>query len=71
MNATVPFREVLEVIDALPLDQQEELMRVVRRRIAEQRRQELARDVSEAEAEFAAGGCKPTNPDDLMREILV
>ncbi len=66
----VPFREVLEAIDALPLAEQEELMGVVRRRIVERRRQELAREVAEAEAEFAAGGCEAKTPDELMREIL-
>ena len=70
MGAAVPFREVLEAIDALPLDEQEELMGVVRRRIVAQRRQELARDVAEAEAELAAGRCEAKNPDELMREIL-
>jgi hypothetical protein len=70
MEAAVPFREVLEAIGALPLDEQEELMGVVRRRIVEQRRQELASDVAEAEAELTAGGCEARTPDELMREIL-
>lgn len=66
----VPFREVLEAVDALPLDEQEELMGVVRRRIVEQRRHQLAREVAEAEAEFAAGECEARTPEELMREIL-
>ncbi len=70
MEVAIPFREVLEAIDALPLEEQEELMGVVRRRIVEQRRQELARDIAEAEAELAAGGCEAKTPDELMREIL-
>ncbi len=70
MQAVLPFREVLEVIDALPLDEQEELMGVVRRRLIDRRRQMLAQEIAEAEAEYDAGGCKPKSPEELMREIL-
>jgi predicted AAA+ superfamily ATPase len=70
MEAALPYREVLEAADALPLAEQEELMEVLRRRIAEQRRHELAREVVEAEAEFESGNCDVASPDELMREIL-
>lgn len=70
MEAALPFGEVLEAIDALPIEEQEELMQVVRHRIIEQHRLQLAREVAEAEAELDAGGCEVRTPEELMREIL-
>jgi len=70
MEAALPFRDVLEAVDALPLGEQEELVGVIRRRIVEQRRQGLALEIAEAEAEFAATDCETRTPDELMREIL-
>ena len=70
MEAVLPFGEVLEAVDALPLEEQRELMDVVRRRIIERRREELASEIAEAEAEYDAGGCETRTPDELIREIL-
>jgi hypothetical protein len=70
MDGVLPFGEVLEAVDALPLEEQKELMEVVRRRIIEQRRQQLAGEIAEAEAEYDAGRCETKTPDELMREIL-
>lgn len=70
MQAVLPFGKVLEAIDALSLDDQEALMGVFRRRLIEQRRNALAQEIAEAEAEFDAGGCEPRTPEELMREIL-
>ena len=66
----MPFGEVLEVVDALPLEEQQELMAVVQRRIIEQRRQELAGEIAEAEAEYDAGSTETKTPEELMHEIL-
>jgi hypothetical protein len=70
MQAVLPFREVLEAIDALPLDEQQELVDVVRRRAIDRRRHALAREIAGAEAEHESGGCEPKTPEELMREIL-
>jgi hypothetical protein len=70
MNAALPFGEVLEAVDALPLEEQQELMEVVQRRIIEHRRQELAGEIAEAQAEYDSGHCEIKSPDELMREIL-
>lgn len=70
MTPAVPFDEVLESVDQLsPLDQQA-LIAILHRRLAQACRQRLAADVQEARQEFAAGQCRPTTPDALMREIL-
>jgi hypothetical protein len=70
MEQTIPFGEVLEAIDRLSSEEQETLLDIVRRRLIERGRQQLAADIQEARTEFAAGQCQPTTVDDLMKEIL-
>ncbi len=43
---------------------------IVCRRIIEERRVELAKDIQEAQEEFKAGNARPMTPDELMSEIL-
>ena len=70
MTPAVPFDEVLESADRLSAEDQEALIAILHRRLAEAGRLRLAADVQEARREFAAGQCPPTTPDALMREIL-
>jgi hypothetical protein len=70
MESELAFEEVLEVVDRLSLEEQETLVEIVHRRVIERRREELAREIQEAQKEFQAGQCRPTTPDELMAEIL-
>lgn len=70
MEQLIPFGEVLEAIDRLSLEEQETLMDIVRRRIAERSRKMLAIEVQEARQEFAEGRCRPATADELVKEIL-
>ena len=70
MNQVIPFGDVLEAADKLSLDEQQELVAILGRRLAEARRQRLAADIQDARQEFAAGRCLPTTPEQLMQEIL-
>ena len=70
MERVLAFGEVLEVIGTLSLEEQVELIGVVRRRIIERRREYLAKEAQEAQREFQAGHCYPMTPDELMAEIL-
>jgi len=70
MTQLTPFGEVLEAADRLTLDEQEELIAILHRRLAQAARQRLVADVQEARQEFAEGRCSPATPDELMREIL-
>jgi hypothetical protein len=67
--AQTTFDEVLEAIEHLPIDEQADLLEVVRRRLAERGRQRVVDEVRQARSEFGAGATKPTSVDDLMREI--
>lgn len=71
MESGLAFGEVLEVVDKLSLEEQERLIEVVRRRVIERRREELAKEIQDAQKEFQAGYCRPVTPDELMAEILL
>ncbi len=70
MGKPLSFGEVLETVEQLPLEDRETLIDIVRRRIVEQRRAELAKDIREAQEEFKAGKVRPVTPDELMKEIM-
>ena len=70
MRNTMTFGDVLETVDRLPLEEQEELIEILRRRVIERRREELAKEIQEARKEFRAGQTRPATPDELMSEIL-
>jgi hypothetical protein len=64
------FAAVVEAVDRLSIEEQEELTRIVRRRLAAQGRLRVLQDVREAEAEFAAGGCPVATVREIMEKIL-
>jgi hypothetical protein len=69
MENVMSFEEVLEAADKLPLESQETLMEVLHRRLIERRREELAKEIQDAQEQFQKGYCKPVSPDELMEEI--
>jgi hypothetical protein len=69
MQTIVSFGEVLEAADKLSLKEQETLIDILRRRLVERRRAELAQDIEEARKEFEAGQAKPASPSEIMGEI--
>jgi len=70
MTHIMPFGEVLEAADHLPEDEQQELIAILNRRLAQAIRQRVAAEIQEARQEFVEGRCIPASPDELMREIL-
>lgn len=64
------YGQVLEAIEALSEEQQESLMDVVRKRLAERRRAALVKSVAEARKEFKSGKLRPATPAEIMRKIL-
>ena len=69
MLDTVSFVQVLEAADKLSLSGQETLVEILRRRMIEHRREELAKDVRDALQEHGQGSCRPTTPEQLMGEV--
>jgi len=70
MQQPLPFGEILEAADGLPVEDQETLVTILKNRLQERRRAELVKDIQEAGKEFEKGSCRPVTPDELMREIL-
>jgi hypothetical protein len=70
MAQVLAFGEVLEAADHLSRDEQEELIGILHRRLAQAARQRLAAETQDARQEFAAGHCLPATPDELMCEIM-
>ncbi len=64
------FNDVLEAADKLTPAEQETLIDILNRRLADRRRSQLAKDVQEAQQEFERGGSRAATPDELMKEIL-
>ena len=64
------FSKVLEAADKLTPEEQETLIDILNRRLADRRRSELAKDIRDAQQEFQSGACEPKTPDQLIKEIL-
>lgn len=65
MEEMIPFGEILEAADKLSLGDQEALLEVLHRRIIKRRREELAKDIEQAQQEFQTGQCRPITPSEL------
>lgn len=70
MERTLSFGDVLEAVDRMSLEEQETLVDILNRRMVEERRAALARDIQEARQECQEGECRPVTPDELMGEIV-
>ena len=63
------FQEALDIIESLPEYQQEDIIKIIRQRLIESRRELLAGNIEEARAEYARGEVEKGTVDDLMRDI--
>jgi len=64
------FHIVVDAADGLTVEEQETLVEVLHRRLADRRRVELAADIRAGQREFEQGALRPTTPDEIMKEIL-
>jgi hypothetical protein len=62
------FSDILSAAGSLSADEQETLVEILGRRIAERKRDQLVRDVKEGRAEFADGRTRATSVSDIMDE---
>ncbi len=63
------FDNMLDNISKLPADEQLMLAEIIKKRIIEQRRKELAVSVKESMVEYNSGKAKTGTVDDLLREL--
>jgi hypothetical protein len=64
------YGQVVDSIEALSDEQQESLVKLVQQRLAERRRETLAKSVQEARKEFKSGKLRPASPAAIMRRVL-
>jgi hypothetical protein len=69
MTVTSTFDSVLEMVEALPPEDQEMLMDLVRRRRIQIRRDQMAANIASTREEFRAGQLKARSVQDLMAEF--
>ena len=69
MNDAMPFAEVVEAADHLSGEEQESLIAILHRRLAQAGRLRIAGDVAQAREEFAEGKCRPASAEELLREM--
>ncbi len=67
---SVTFQEALDIIESLPEYQQEDLIKIIRYRLIEHRRESLAKNIREAREEYAQGKVRKGTVDDVMRDLL-
>jgi hypothetical protein len=63
------FSDIVDAADNLSVDEQQVLLEILSRRLADRNRAELVRDVQEARAEFAAGRARPASVKEIMDEV--
>jgi hypothetical protein len=63
------FADVVDAANKLSADEQESLLRILRRRIAERNRARLTADIAEARGEFVGGGARQATAQQIMDEV--
>jgi hypothetical protein len=62
------FADIVDLADKLSADEQETLLEILGRRIAQRRRAELAGEIRQAREEFARGESRPATVRQIMDE---
>ena len=66
---TSRLQETIEVVENLPPDDQALLIEIIRRRLIQQRRTELAADIAEARNAYDRGEVRRSGVANLMQEL--
>jgi hypothetical protein len=64
------FAQVLDSADDLAIEDQESLVEVLQRRLAEHRRAELVAAVKSARREFKTGRLRPATPAQIVKRLF-
>lgn len=70
MEHAIPFGDVVEAVDHLTLEEQEELVEIVRKRMIAQRRGEILLDIQEAEQEYRQGQCSVLTANEAVDRLF-
>ena len=70
INQDTPFQKAIDAVESLPFDDREELLEILRMRIAEHRRDEIAANAREALQAVREKRAKFGTVDDLKKDLL-
>ena len=70
MAETLTFNDLLEAITRLSSDEQEMLAEIVRKRVIEQRREEISRNAKTAREQYLKGELRRGTLADLEEDLL-
>jgi len=70
-TASSRFQEVIETVEALPPADQELLIDIIRQRLLQPRRAEIAADIAEARQAYQCGEVRRGTVADLMDELAM
>jgi len=70
MKTALSFDQIVGLADGLSLPQKESLVEILSKRLVEQRRKVLQKEVREAQREYKTGKCAVVSPTELMKEIM-
>lgn len=69
MTQPANFNQILEQIDALSLDEQDDLIQIVRHRQIEKRRDEIAENINKSHQEYKKGQVVRGTVDEILAEL--
>jgi anthranilate/para-aminobenzoate synthase component I len=69
MTQVSRFDQILESVENLSVDEQEALIDLIRHRLAERRRSEIADNIAQAQAEYQAGEVFRGNLSQIIDEL--
>ncbi len=65
-----PFQKAIDAVESLPFDDREELLDIIRMRLAEQRRDEILANAQEAVQAVREKRAKSGTVEDLKKDLL-
>ncbi len=66
---TLSFQDLIEAVEAMPLEDQSIFVELINKRIIEKRRAELVADVEDSRRAFESGNVKRGSLRDLMKDL--
>lgn len=70
LGVSTPYQKAIDAVESLALEDREEVLEIMRMRLAEERRDEIAANAREALEEVREGRAKYGTVEDLKRDFL-
>ena len=70
IHQETPFQKALDAIESLPIDAQEEIIDIIKKRLAEDRREEIGANAYEAIIAVREGRAKYGTIEDLKKDLM-